>query len=203
MKISNSSQTNPIEIFTDWFNAAREDDAVQDHTAMFLATSSKDLMPTGRVVLLKKYDERGFCFFTDSRSKKGVNLKENPKASICFYWPSLARQIRIEGLIEEVSKEDADAYFASRHIESQVSANCSFQSHEMKSREDFVKAIETLETQIKSGEKTLTRPEYWKGYRILPLYIEFWEEGKFRRHYRNVFTRDKVLSQWAVKTLYP
>lgn len=171
----------------EWLAEANNHPQITEPTAMFLATSGKN-GPTGRVVLLKNVDHRGLAFFTNRNSTKGQNLTENPAAEICFYWMPLKRQLRVAGKIEEVSAEEADAYFATRSRDSQIGAWASDQSKELASRDVLMKRVN--EETARFGDGPVTRPEHWTGYRIIPHRIEFWQEAPHRLHDRDVYMRE-------------
>lgn len=190
---------NPIAQFTQWFNEASACKDIADATAMTLATADKNAMPAARIVLLKGYDEKGFVFYTNLESHKSNDLKTNPQAALCFYWSPLNKQIRIAGKIEAVSAAEADEYFATRPRESQIGAWSSQQSRPLDSRETLVKAV-AANTKKYEG-KTVPRPPHWSGWRLIPVAIEFWQQGDFRLHHREFFTRQG--SGWEVTKLYP
>ena len=190
---------NPVKLFEEWFLEAKEEPLVKDHTAMSLATCSKDGKPSVRIVLLKEYDAKGFVFYTNLNSNKGKNLLENKQVALCFYWPELDKQIRIEGKIEKVQDDEADAYFASRARGSQISSWASKQSQNLESYQDFLDRIELFDKRF--VENKVERPEFWSGFRVVPDRVEFWEEIEFRRHKRILYERDNAV--WNKKLLYP
>ncbi|HCR85153.1 MAG TPA: pyridoxamine 5'-phosphate oxidase, partial [Alphaproteobacteria bacterium] len=151
-------------------------------------------------LLLKKFDERGFCFFTNYNGRKSEDLKENPFAAICIYWPALEKQIRIEGKVERVSKSESDEYFLSRPRESRIGAWTSKQSQALESRERFLAELEQVRKDF--NEKEVTRPENWGGWRLIPDVIEFWKAEEFRFHNREVYTKNEN-GTWNKKLLYP
>jgi pyridoxamine 5'-phosphate oxidase len=150
-------------------------------------------------VLLKEFDERGFVFYTNLESRKSGELKQNPKAALCFYWMPLERQVRIEGDIERVSDSQADAYFATRHRDSQIGAWSSKQSQELASPNNLLQAIADNMARFEGGP--VPRPPFWSGWRLVPRKIEFWQQGDFRLHDRKIFFRDD--GKWQVSHLYP
>ena len=184
--------------FKDWFSEAEEKEP-NNPNAMSLATSTPDGMPSVRIVLLKEYDEHGFVFYTNLASRKGQELTTNPKASLCFHWKSLDKQIRIEGAIEAVSEEQADAYFAGRPRASRIGAWASKQSQAMEGRFEFEARIAKYTAKFGVGE--VPRPEFWSGFRLLPERVEFWHEHAYRLHDRNVFVIDGA--GWRGEKLYP
>lgn len=189
---------DPIERFAAWLREATDSEP-RDPTAMSLATVDANGAPSLRMVLLKAVDSRGFVFYTNTESQKGLELDGNQNAALCFYWKSLGRQIRIEGVAEAVSDEEADAYFASRHRDSRIGAWASAQSRPMAGRFDLEKAVAKYAAKYAIGN--IPRPPYWSGYRIVPARIEFWREKPFRLHERLVFVRDG--EGWRTEVLFP
>ena len=192
---------DPIEEFRALFAQAQAVDrtGLHDPTAMSLATVSSDGSPSVRIVLLKGVDERGFVFFTNLNSRKGRELIATPRAALCFYWPALDTQIRIEGAVEPVSDAEADAYFATRVRESQIGAWASQQSEPLASMDELrarVAAVENL-----YANKPVPRPPYWTGRRVRPERIEFWHAGEHRLHERRLFERDG--DRWTLRRLFP
>lgn len=171
-----------------------------DHTACVIATASKEGIPSSRIVLLKKFDHRGFQIYTNYDSRKSHELKENPYASLCFYWASINVQVRVDGTVTQVSPEESDEYFAKRPIVSQLGAWASHQSQELSSRDELMGRVE--EYKAKFGEK-VPRPENWGGWLIRPTQIEFWYNGEFRLHDRFLYTRIDDSDKWEVKRLNP
>ena len=172
---------------------------VELHNAAALATSGADGQPSARMVLLKHVDAAGFVFYTNLESRKGRQLVENPRASLCFWWPQLKRQVRIEGRAQLVDDGEADEYFASRPRGSQISAWVSHQSSELKSREELMSAVHALAA--KYQDRPLPRPPYWSGYRLVPDRIEFWKEQPDRLHERELYTR--AGTGWKTTLLAP
>lgn len=167
---------------------------------MTLATADARGMPHARIVLLKQADARGFCFFTNTGSEKGRELAQNPHAALCFYWMPLDRQIRVEGIVKSVTDEEADAYFQSRHPESQLGAWASEQSGVLDSRDTLMERLRAARERY--GATEVPRPPYWSGYRLAPSSIEFWEAGEYRLHHRERFTRSGQ-GAWSSELLYP
>lgn len=196
-----TANSNPFEIFEEWFDAAKNS-GLKEPTAMNLATATKEGKPSSRIVLLKAFDERGFVFYTNSRSRKGKELAENQNVALCFYWMELGRQVRIEGKVTQVKGKEADEYFASRHVESRLGAWASQQSEILEKREDFLNKVEEMRKKFGNNP---ARPLHWFGFRVNPERIEFWQEGKFRMHDRDVFERDvnSESSDWKHFRLYP
>jgi pyridoxamine 5'-phosphate oxidase len=192
--------TDPLQLFRAWLAEAEASEPV-DPEAMAVATVDADGLPNVRMILLKGADERGFVFYTNCESAKGRELAANPKAALLFYWKSLGRQVRMRGLIEPATDGEADAYFATRHRESRIGACASRQSRPLASRVELEAEVERLSKEF--GEGDVARPAYWKGYRLIPLEIEFWRSGAYRLHDRIVFRRATPRDGWTKTRLYP
>jgi pyridoxamine 5'-phosphate oxidase len=190
---------NPYDLFKDWLSMAEKEE-INDPNAMCLATSNKDGQPSARMVLLKGLDENGFIFYTNEGSKKGQQILDNPQAALCFHWKSLRKQVRVEGLIEEISAEDATAYFNLRHRGSRVGAWASKQSQPLESYDALKEHVEKYEAEFEDLQD-IPRPDYWKGYRITPNYFEFWIDGDYRLHQRYLYTPTD--NGWDIGMLYP
>ena len=190
--------TDPYALFEEWFAEARLDEP-NDPEAMTLASSDASGRPSARMLLLKGHDQRGFVFYTNSRSRKGRELAANPQASLLFHWKSLRRQVRIEGAVVPVADAEADAYFATRSRESQLGAWASDQSEEMESRHAFEARYQSLVDQYR--DRDVPRPPHWWGYRVVPERIEFWIDRDHRLHERRLFTR--AGDGWTESLLYP
>ena len=190
----------PLRLFAAWFADAKRAEPVNPD-AMALATVDADGRPNVRMVLLKGFDERGFVFYTNTDSIKGHELADAPQAAMTFYWKSLQRQVRVRGAVEPVSKEEADAYFATRSRMAQIGAWSSKQSCALESRMAFEKAIAINTAKFAIG--TVPRPPNWSGYRVAPREIEFWQERPFRLHDRVSFTRGNATAPWTKTRLYP
>jgi pyridoxamine 5'-phosphate oxidase len=189
---------NPIELFKSWFEDARKAD-IEDPTAMTLATAGADGAPNARMVLLKGVDDRGFVFYTNLTSTKGDELRENPRAALCFHWIPLKRQVRIRGPVEAVSTEEADAYFASRERQSQIGAWASKQSQPYTKRLELERRVARYAARF--GLAKVPRPEFWSGYRLRHEEIEFWQDKPFRLHDRLLYTlKDDA---WRQDRLFP
>src|SRR3954447_13213297 len=155
---------DPVEVFREWLREAEVSEP-NDANAAALATAGPNGAPSVRMVLVKKVDQRGFCFYTNSRSRKGMELEANPRAALCFHWKSLRRQVRVEGPVVELPGEDADAYFHSRGRESQLGSAVSYQSRPLESRE----VLEQMVTEFAEKHPSeVPRPEWWKGYAVRP-----------------------------------
>jgi pyridoxamine 5'-phosphate oxidase len=190
----------PFALFEAWFDAAQKSEP-HDPNAMALATVDADGLPNVRVVLLKKGDSSGFVFYTNSESAKGRELRANMQAAAVLHWKSLRRQVRLRGPVKIVADSTADAYFASRPLQSRIGAWVSQQSRPLKSRFALEQAFAKYAAKFGLGE--VPRPPYWQGYRIAPLYFEFWAEGAFRLHDRLVFRRQTELHSWRQERLNP
>jgi pyridoxamine 5'-phosphate oxidase len=166
---------------------------------MTLATTAADGRPSARVVLLKGFDERGFVFYTNLESRKSTELLANPCAALCFLWKSMNRQVRVEGPVEQVADDEADAYFASRPRDSQIGAWASDQSRPLDSRAELERRVEAYSRRF--GEGTIPRPAYWSGFRVIPRRVEFWQERPFRLHDRLLFARKG--EGWRRERLFP
>lgn len=189
---------DPIEKFKGWLVEA-ESKEPSNPNAMALATATADGHPSVRMVLLKDVDARGFVFYTNLESQKGGELAENPNASLCFYWKTLERQVRVEGCVEAVGDAEADAYFESRHRSSRIGAWASRQSRPMSGRFELEKRVAQFTAKFNVG--TVPRPEFWSGFLIVPTKIEFWSEGAFRLHERIVY--HPTGSGWEIERLFP
>lgn len=188
--------TDPIELFRAWYADAATTCAEPD--AMVLSTVDADGRPSGRYVLLKAADQRGFVFYTNLGSRKARALEANPLAALCFYWPP-ERQVRVEGRVEMVSDAEADAYFATRPRPFQVGAWASSQSDVLESRRTLDTRVADAQARFKDGP--VTRPPFWSGYRVVPDAIEFWTRDPARLHIRERYERRG--SAWHVSTLFP
>ena len=190
---------DPLELFKIWMSEAEKKE-INDPNALSLATSNKNSVPSVRMVLLKGLSKKGFVFYTNLNSPKSHDLKNNPKAAMCFHWKSLQRQVRISGSVTQVSDEDADTYFNSRPYESRIGAWASDQSKTMNERKEFLKKIKEFKIKYKD-DKNLPRPNHWSGWCLNPSSIEFWLGDQFRIHERLKYT--KILNDWKKEILYP
>ncbi len=193
------AKENPLEQFGLWFDEMLESSFVEP-TAMVLATTSKEGKANERIVLLKQYDSNGFVFFTNYESQKGKEIDENPNACLLFYWDKLARQVRIKGLIEKISKEESEKYFDTRPYTSRLGAWASKQSHPLKSR--FTLIREVVKMMAKYPVK-VPLPPYWGGYRLIPNEYEFWQGRESRLHDRLQYTKEPNSDKWIITRLYP
>ena len=192
------SETDPFQLFADWFGEARASEP-NDPDAMALATAAPDGQPSLRMVLLKGHGPDGFIFYTNLDSRKGAELAANPRAALLFHWKSLRRQVRIEGPTEAVEDAECDAYFATRSRDSQLGAWASWQSRPLDARATFEKRYEEFVRRF-DGD-TVPRPPRWGGFRLKPQLFEFWTDRPHRLHERRLFTADA--GGWREGLLYP
>ena len=190
--------SDPFDLFARWFAEARASEP-NDSNAVALATATPAGAPSVRMVLLKGHGCEGFVFYTNAHSRKGGELRTNPRAALLFHWKSLRRQIRIEGLVEEVDAATADAYFASRSRDSQLGAVASDQSAPMESRDTFLDRYAAA--QARFGDGPVDRPPHWTGFRLKAELLEFWIDRPHRLHERRRFVRDGA--GWTSTLLYP
>lgn len=190
---------NPIELFAEWFAEAERTNIINPN-ASALATATKKGKPSVRMILIKAFDERGFVFYSHLKSRKAKELTENPQAALCSYWALLAKQVRIEGKVEQVDSKEADDYFASRERESKIVAWATDQSQMMKSFDELHQRVEKYTDKFKGGE--VPRPEFWSGYRLIPDLFEFWKSGEHRLHERICYKKNEK-GQWFHFYLYP
>ncbi|WP_347304085.1 pyridoxamine 5'-phosphate oxidase [Croceibacterium sp. TMG7-5b_MA50] len=191
--------TDPFALFAEWF-ALAEAAELNDPNAMALATATPDGCPSVRMVLLKGQDADGFVFYTNAESRKGQEIADNPHAALLFHWKSLRRQIRVEGVLEEVTREEADAYFASRGRASQLGSAASDQSRPLEDRQVYLDRVAALEHAL--GDAPVPRPPHWTGFRLAPARMEFWQDRTARLHERRQFTR-LADGSWTSTLLYP
>lgn len=190
--------SDPIALFSQWFDEAAAGEPNLPE-AMSLATATADGKPSVRLVLLKDVGARGFVFYTNAESRKGIEIAANPAASICFHWKSLRRQVRVDGLLTSVTETEADAYWATRPRQSQVAGWASEQSRNLPSRALLQSRVEEFETRF--AGRPVPRPVQWMGYCLAPQTIEFWHDAPNRLHDRLVFHRAD--NRWRTERLYP
>ncbi|MGE4304850.1 MAG: pyridoxamine 5'-phosphate oxidase [Novosphingobium sp.] len=190
---------DPIALFKAWYDEARTTE-LNDSNAMALATATPEGLPSVRMVLLKGYGADGFVFYTNGLSRKGREIAANPSVALLFHWKSLRRQIRIEGHLQPVTAEEADAYFHSRARDSQLGAVASDQSAPLDSRETFLARYESVRDRFDG--KDVERPGHWGGYRVIPAAMEFWHDRAHRLHERRRFERGAD-GDWSSTLLYP
>jgi len=189
---------DPIIQFKTWMNEAL-DAELPEPNAMTVATVGANGKPSARVLLIKGVDERGFVFFTNYESQKGLDIEANPHAALVFFWTELERQVRIEGRVEKLPEEESDAYFASRPLDSRIGAWASDQSRELSSR------VALVASAAKYGARYMLnppRPPHWGGYVVIPEAIEFWQGRPSRLHDRIVYTRQPE-GGWKIARLAP
>jgi pyridoxamine 5'-phosphate oxidase len=190
---------DPFDLFAQWLKDATASEP-NDPTAVALATVGSDGMPSNRMVLLKGFDVRGFVFYTNLGSQKGRELVAHPKAALLFHWKSLRRQVRVQGAVEPVSADEADAYYASRPRDSRIGAWASKQSQPMAGRFELEKRVAEFGLKYAIGE--IPRPAFWSGFRVVPEVIEFWKDGAFRLHDRVRLER-QTDGRWTRAVLFP
>ncbi len=191
---------DPIHLFDNWMEEAKKTEP-NDPNAVALATSSKNNIPSVRMVLLKDFNQNGFVFYTNLDSQKGHELKQNPNVAMCFHWKSLLRQIRVNGIVSLVPDEVADDYYNSRSYESRIGAWASKQSKKLKDREQLDNSIEEYKKKYTDKNK-VPRPNYWSGWNLSPLSIEFWLDGDNRIHERLKYTKNSK-GEWIRSLLSP
>ena len=193
-------KNNPIDLFEAWMNEAKKTEP-NDPNAVALGTSDQNNLPSIRMVLLKDFSKDGFVFYTNLNSQKGNDLKNNPKAAMCFHWKSLLRQVRINGVVKKVSNEVADEYYNTRGYESRIGAWASNQSSILNSRVELLKSIEEYKKKFDNKNK-VPRPDHWSGWNLIPMSIEFWLDGDSRIHERLKYIKDDV-GNWTKVLLSP
>lgn len=193
--------SEPFTLFSTWLEDATKSE-INDPNAMAVATVDENGLPDVRMVLLKDFNHDGFVFYTNYESTKGREILSNMKAALCFHWKSLRRQVRVRGLVEKVSDEEADTYYQSRARGSRIGAWASQQSRPLESRFALEKAVAKYAARFAIG--AIPRPSYWSGFRIKPLSIEFWHDRPFRLHDRVLFSRKEFDDKtWDKHRLYP
>lgn len=190
---------DPIQLFKRWLEEAQEK-GVEYPISMTLATATQDGYPNARMVLLKEYDRRGFCFFTNYESEKSLEILANPRAALVFYWQALNRQVRIRGRVEKTSPEESDAYFKTRPPGSQIGAWASQQSQVVQNGHALEGKFREFERRFPEG--MIPRPDHWGGFRLIPETFEFWQSRLNRMHDRFRFTR-VAENEWRIERLFP
>ena len=193
-------KNDPIDLFKNWMNEAEKTEP-NDPNAVALGTSDKNTSPSIRMVLLKNFNKEGFVFYTNLNSQKGNELKDNPKAAMCFHWKSLLRQVRVNGVVQKISNEVADEYYNTRGYESRIGAWASKQSSILKNRDELLSSIEEYKKKY-NNKKKVPRPDHWSGWNLIPASIEFWLDGDSRIHERLKYTKDG-LGNWNKSLLSP
>lgn len=192
---------DPLALFNQWLEDATATE-VNDPNAMALATLDDDGTLSNRIVLLKGHDDRGFRFFTNYEGRKGQALQANPRAAALFHWKTLDRQVRLEGPVERLSAEESQAYYDTRARGSRVGAWASLQSQPLRDRSALEDRITKYEAQF-DGQEYFSKPDYWGGFILQPLAMEFWRAGDFRLHERVRLTRPDSGAAWTENPLYP
>ena len=193
------NEENPFDLFKAWMEEAKKSEP-NDPNAVNVATVDSAGQPDNRVVLLKGLTDTSFIFYTNLESKKSKDLKGNPKASMCFHWKSLLRQIRIQGSVELVDSKTADEYYNSRPYGSRIGAWASSKSEVMKHRDEFENKIKEFKEKY-PDENNVPRPAHWSGWALTPYKIEFWKDVKNRLHQRLCYSR--IGQAWSKEILYP
>ena len=193
------NEDDPFVVFKEWMSEAEKNE-INDPNAVALATVNESNQPDVRMVLLKEYNKNGFIFFTNLNSKKGTDLKKTPKASMCFHWKSLLRQVRISGDISLISDDEADKYFYSRPYLSKIGAWSSSQSKPMETRDALLNKIDQYKNKF-TDQNNVPRPVHWSGFLLSPNKIEFWKDVEGRLHQRLEYS--KVSNSWKRQILYP
>jgi pyridoxamine 5'-phosphate oxidase len=190
--------TNPFIQMQHWLNNAQKEN-LKDATVMTLATAGSNGMPDARIVMLKQFDESGFCWYNSYGSKKGQQIAENAQACLLFYWREFDQQVRIQGRVEKLSNEAAETYFHSRPLGSQFSAAASQQSQPIASREALREKVEQLQ---RNNPDAVEKPADWGGYKLIPLTFEFWQGRKSRLHDRFSYALNDS-AEWVITRLQP
>lgn len=195
-----AAPADPLTLFGAWFAEARASNDVYEHAGMTLSTATPDGRPSARVVLLRGYDARGFCFYTNYESRKGQEIAANQWVALLFWWGALGRQIRIEGQIEKLTAAESDAYYHSRPLGSRLGAWVSPQSQVIPDRSVLESGLQQLEAEY--ADRAPERPPFWGGYRVVPQALEFWQSGAHRLHDRLRYTK-QAEDRWLLERLAP
>ncbi len=190
--------SNPFEQFTKWYKKSLVRQRAY-YDAMTLSTATPEGIPSARMVLLKSYDEKGFVFFSNSSSRKGKEIEANPNAALTFFWNKTNKQVRIEGILEQIDDNESDEYFSTRPVMSRLGAWASIQSSVISDRKYLLNRLREYEYKFKDAE--IPRPPYWVGFRLIPAKIEFWQARANRLHDRFLFTKDN--NKWKYVRLSP
>ena len=193
-------ENDPVDLFEVWMNEAIKTE-LNDPNAVALGTSDQNNSPSIRMVLLKDFNKDGFVFYTNLNSQKGNELKNNPKAAMCFHWKSLLRQVRINGTVKKVSDKVADEYYNTRDYESRIGAWASKQSSILSNRDELLNSIEEYKKKY-SNKNVVPRPDHWSGWNLIPSSIEFWLDGDSRIHERLKYIKDEA-GNWTKSLLSP
>ena len=193
-------KNDPIDLFEVWMNEAIKTE-LNDPNAVALGTSDQNNSPSIRMVLLKDFNKDGFVFYTNLNSQKGNELKNNPKAAMCFHWKSLLRQVRINGTVKKVSDKVADEYYNTRGYESRIGAWASKQSSILSNRDELLNSIEEYKKKY-DNKNEVPRPDHWSGWNLTPSSVEFWLDGDSRIHERLKYIKDEA-GNWTKSLLSP
>ena len=194
-------KNDPIDLFEAWMNEAKKTEP-NDPNAAALGTSDQNNSPSVRMVLLKDFNKDGFVFYTNLNSQKGNELKNNPKAAMCFHWKSLLRQVRINGTVQKVTDNVADEYYSTRGYESRIGAWASKQSSVLRDRDELLSSINKYKQKY-NNKNEVPRPDHWSGWILIPTSIEFWLDGDSRIHERLKYIKDDVGNNWSKSLLSP
>ena len=192
------SNKDPFKLFDKWFSLAKKKE-INDPNAMTLSTVSKSMQPTSRLVLMKSFSKNNFIFNTNLKSKKAKNIFINSKVCLNFYWKSLRKQVRIEGIAKPLTQEESDYYFHERPRGSKIGAWASDQSNFLKNRNELIKRVKIYEKKFKND--IIPRPNNWSGFKIIPNLFEFWQDMPYRLHDRLEYK--KIGNKWKIRNLYP
>lgn len=196
------SNSDPFRQFDSWFQEAVSCESIAEAHSVCLSTSTKTGKPSSRMVLMKRYEDGQFTFFSNYNSRKGRELEENSNACILFYWPPLYRQVRVEGVVKKISEDASTSYFNSRPRVSQASASASLQSSIVSSRGELEKRQREI-LQKYPDNSPIPKPDYWGGYTLMPNLFEFWQGQTSRLHDRIVFEKDEKTGEWRHHRLFP